>query len=294
MYKLSTDFIDKMINARLTSKEINFLLYVAMYQEENGKVYSVYYKDVCDKIRISVQKFYDIVKSLEEKGIIAVQKNEACDISVVLLGNDFTAKSYVKGEADAAKYFKIAKINVLDSKFLKLKAGAKLLYLYLDRFNKTGRHGFIETMYNEFCTLLGCAKKTIREYLHALKELRLLYVSVKRNRSYNYELCIKHSREKELKVIPNEFDFKLHNQKAHIRRNFIKFLPKDQDKTKKFFDDIGSILNTQRARGRIDFFDLIVSAVHGSIDLQKQEEKEKPVLNAALINKLLTSNLINA
>ena len=44
MYKLKNSYIDQMIKNRTTSKEIDFLLYISMFQDEHGKVNSVYYR----------------------------------------------------------------------------------------------------------------------------------------------------------------------------------------------------------------------------------------------------------
>ena len=44
-----------MIEAGISSREIDFLLYIAVYQNEEGIVESVYYKGVCNATEISVQ-----------------------------------------------------------------------------------------------------------------------------------------------------------------------------------------------------------------------------------------------
>ena len=38
MYKLKNTYIDRMISNKLTSKEIDFILHIAMYQDDTGRV----------------------------------------------------------------------------------------------------------------------------------------------------------------------------------------------------------------------------------------------------------------
>lgn len=57
MNKLKNSYIDKMVSCQLSSKEIDFILYIAKFQNESGIISSVYYKDVCSAISISIQKF---------------------------------------------------------------------------------------------------------------------------------------------------------------------------------------------------------------------------------------------
>lgn len=282
MYKLSNDYIDKMISNHLTSKEIDCLLYIARMQDESGKIYSVYYKEVCEQIKISVQKFYDIIKSLESKNLIMTEKTGTVDIRITLIGNDFTNQDYEKG------YYKVVKIDHLSDDFLKLKAGSKLLYLYMQRFTN-GRHGFLHTLYQELCKKLGVKKKAVQHYLHELKAKRFLYVSVKRNKAYNYELCILNSKEKHSTCEPSEGELKRSNFKSCIVRNFKKFLPKDQQKTTRCLDNLAMLTTHKKFKEVNNYFDILLKAVQESINLQYDEDKKHPVLNAALVNQCLSS-----
>ena len=98
MYKLKNSYIDKMIEHKLSSCEIDFILYIARYQDEAGCVESVYYKDVCEKISISIQKFYDIIESLKGKGLILAKKSRPSDIKIVLIGNSFEQVDFEHGK----------------------------------------------------------------------------------------------------------------------------------------------------------------------------------------------------
>ena len=63
-----------MIEKKLTSKEIDFLLYISRFQDNNGRVDGVYYKEICQRMHMSNQGFYDVKRSLTEKGLIFIRK----------------------------------------------------------------------------------------------------------------------------------------------------------------------------------------------------------------------------
>ena len=47
MQKLRNSNIAKMIAAKITNKEIDFLIYISRFQDDNGKVYGIHYKELC-------------------------------------------------------------------------------------------------------------------------------------------------------------------------------------------------------------------------------------------------------
>ena len=101
MRKLRDKVIDKLIAAKATSAEVDFVVWLSRYQDVSGLVRGVHYRDICTDMQIaSPQTFYNIKKSLEEKGIINISKNEAChgDWVIRILDNDFSAEDYKKGQ----------------------------------------------------------------------------------------------------------------------------------------------------------------------------------------------------
>lgn len=52
MQKLKNTVLDKMLTAHLTKAEVDFMIEISHYQDDSGKVYGVYYKDVCEAIGI--------------------------------------------------------------------------------------------------------------------------------------------------------------------------------------------------------------------------------------------------
>ncbi len=284
MNKLKNSYIDKMVSCQLSSKEIDFILYIAKFQNESGIISSVYYKDVCSAISISIQKFYDIVNSLRKKGLISTEKISRADICVVLDGNSFYDKDFSAG------YLNVASMDLQNPKFCNMKAGSKLLYLYMQRFVQ-GKHMLVKSFYESFCKLFQRTKKSIQVYLHELKENYYLFISKKRNRAYNYEMTIKNSTvlNKSQLDIPLEKDGFIENIKELIKRNFGKALPEqNQDKV---LNDIAGLTVTKKAGAYRNIAILILDAVKASLLQQKREKKRKPVLNAALINMHLSKSM---
>lgn len=282
MAKLKNSYIDRMMEAKLSSREIDYLLYICALQNGLGTVQGVYYRDVCAAAGISVQKFYDIRDSLAGKGLIRWQKDHYSDITVTLVGNDFCGQEdYEQG------YLNVSAKDFASAKFRSLKAGAKLLYLYMQRF-LNGKHMSVENFYSSFCRLLGVGRKAVQEYLRQLKANSLLFVSRKRNRAQHYEMTVKNStaidRKKEERAAEKKKFYR--NLAAMLRRHFRKELSGDGEKDRKVTEDIVRLLDTYKNRGISGRFGIILQAVRDSIELQRREGSS-PKLNAALVNRCL-------
>nr|MDD3417394.1 hypothetical protein [Lachnospiraceae bacterium] len=273
MYKLKNTYIDRMISNKLSSKEIDFILYIADSQNDSGRIESVYYKDVCNSIHVSIQKFYDILNSLTDKKMISYEKIHRADVSVILLGNDFSKVDY---EKDKIGYMNVAASDFRSEKFIDMKAGSKLLYLYTQRFIQ-GKHMLLDNFYDEFSKLFKVAKKSLQQYIHELKEKKLLFINKKRNKSYNYEMTMKRSTVLYHKqIIEREKEFYVNNIAMLIKRNFNRFLPKME--SDKITHDIANLADTKRAEKHHNFISLIVDAIKESIRQQKDEGKTVQVL----------------
>ena len=272
-----------MILHKLSSKEIDFILYVAVSQDINGKIESVYYKDVCSAIDISIQKFYDILSSLAEKGLIKYEKKHRADICVKLVGNDFSGATYKKGEHG---YLKVAAKKFLCEEFLELKAGSKLLYLYIQRFSK-GKHLGVQKFYEDFGKIFQVTAKSLQIYVHELKKKCFLAISKKRNKSNNYEMTMKPDSALDIKEdeVKQEKQLYLENIKELVRRNFKCYLP--EDNVEKTLQDIANLTATKAAGTYKNIVEFLYRAVLKSLEKQRGEGK-KGILNAALINTCLS------
>lgn len=286
MYKLKNSYIDRMVEAGLSSREVDFILYIANYQDVYGTVFSVYYKDVCQAINISYQKFYDILASLQEKKLITWEKQHRTDICVTLVGNDFSDKNFKAG------YLKVAATDFMCDSFRELKAGSKLLFLYLKRFTE-GKHMFVQNFYEEFCRRFNVVRKTLQEYIHELKEKKLLFISKKRNKAYHYEMTMKNSTviSKKDMQIPNENAMMEQNISDAIYRRFKGEIDREDRQTRVEMAGILSMLNTNRAKEHRNFIRDLVQAVQDSLALQKRERRPETQLYASLVNKCLTANI---
>lgn len=282
MYKLKNSYVDRMIDAGISKSEVAFILHVAQYQDDYGTVHSVYYKDVCAAIGISVQKFYDILASLSRKALILYEKVNAADFRVRLLDNDFSDNDFSGG------YINVAEKDFHKDAFTGLKAGAQLLYLYSQRF-ANGRHMLLSNFYEEFCRKFRVKHKTLQIYVQELKEKKLLFISKKRNKAYNYEMTMRRSHCLDRKgIIPHEKDGYILNIKKLILANFGRYLTRADDKG---VDNVASLAEQQRALAHRDFPSLIVGAIKDSFKLQREEKRKRFSFNAALVNKILTQKL---
>ena len=275
-----------MIDERISSKEVDFLLYIARYQSEAGIVYSVYYKDICNAINISIQKFYDILRCLQLKGLIEYRKENQVDYCITLINNDFRDKDFSHG------YLNVVYQDFQKPEFTALKSGAKLLYLYMQRFTE-GRHMKLQRFYDEFCERFHVVKKTLQEYLRGLNKVFYVISKRKRNKAYNYEVCLKngktlHYNDDEKHRLGTENDFYKSNISQMIRNNFRKYLPDVLEKQNKILADIAGLCINFFSSDTFDAPLLIVNAIKDSLRIQLEEGKEKPQLNAAHVNICLT------
>lgn len=282
MYKLKNTYIDQMIDARISKNELAFILHIAQYQDDYGVVHSVYYKDVCAAINISIQKFYDILNSLTEKNLISTEKVNPADIKVHLIDNDFSDQDFTQG------YINVAEKDFRRSSFIGMKAGAQLLYLYSQRLTK-GKHMLLNHFYEEFCQKFHIKHKTLQLYIQELKEKKYLFISKKRNKAYHYEITMQRSHCLNKKgIIPREKEGYIFNIKKLIYTNFKKYVSGEAENE---INCVAGLAEQQRALPHKDFPSLIVEAIQNSFRLQREEKRKEVSLNAALVNRFLTQKL---
>ena len=87
--KIKYSLLDRLCN--LTNKEVDFLLYVAHYQDDYGRIRGIYYRDVCQACDMCKQTFYDVLRSLQQKGVITYVRADR-DYNITILDNDFSYK----------------------------------------------------------------------------------------------------------------------------------------------------------------------------------------------------------
>lgn len=186
---IKNQLFDKMFE--LSSNEISFLLYIARYQNEQGEVVGVYYKDVCENIYISIQTFYTVLHSLKEKGIITYTKNHYTDYDIKIVDNDFS------GRNAKSSYIIVTNRLFKMPEFHALKAGEKLLAIYIYRYyttNKTTYQIQQGKFIDKWTKLLRVSSRVIKGYLYRLKRALLISEGVKNNKYYLTPL--RHTLEK--------------------------------------------------------------------------------------------------
>ncbi len=166
MQKLKNRVLDKMMQARLTKAEVDFMLEISHYQDDSGVIYGVYYKDICKAIEISYDTFYVTMKALVDKGLINLKKEFYGDWNIIIIDNDFSYPEALK-----EGYISTGHDLFYNNEFRKMKANEKLLAMQFLKIAGAGKryHIGIELFYEKYAELLQVTKRTIRVYLSRLK-----------------------------------------------------------------------------------------------------------------------------
>ena len=115
--KIKYALLDKLNS--LTNKEVDFILYVARYQDDYGCIRGMYYRDVCKNADMCKQTFYDTLRSLQAQGIITYSRVNQ-DYDITILDNDF---SYPGAYHEAISMYPTV---ISSRRFHELKAKEKL------------------------------------------------------------------------------------------------------------------------------------------------------------------------
>lgn len=181
MQKIRNAVFERMLHAGLTKAEVDFLLHISHYQDDTGRIVGVYYRDVCEALKLSCQTFYDVLRSLERKRLIRVDKEHYGDWDVTILDNRFT-----EGSFDG--YISTGDDLFFHPAFQELKGPEKLLAMQLLKITKNPNNGGkyrieVEKFREKYCELLHVTKRVLLRYLRKLKQFfsigikdRLLYI----------------------------------------------------------------------------------------------------------------------
>lgn len=166
MQKLKNRVLDKMLNARLTKAEVDTLIEISHYQDDSGKIYGVYYKDVCEAINISYETFYVTIRSLVDKGLIRLQKDFRGDWDIIIIDNDFSYSGALK-----EGYISTSHNIFYNEAFKQLKANEKLLAMQFLKIGGAGKRYNIgvELFFEKYEKLLQVTKRTLQVYLGRLR-----------------------------------------------------------------------------------------------------------------------------
>lgn len=276
MQKLKNRIIAKMIEARLTNKEIDFLIYVSRFQNDNGVVSGVHYKEVCENMHMSVQGFYDVKNTLIRKGFIRSEKNSPIDHDITILDNAFLTENDMK-----AGYVNTNHNIFFHEKYARLKAGAKLLAMELMKLSYAGtgecRIG-TEKFYKKYTQLFGVSKRVMRIYLMQLKTF--FSIGIREGIYYIRPKNIVYHQPWQASENDN---YAAHNVDVICRRNRI------QEAGKKEKKDVCTLMKQYRNLAQEvgqDIVEMLMRAVEGSLALAGVR-----ILKPKLVHKLLREEL---
>lgn len=287
MQKLSVEVLEKCIQQNLTSAEINMLLYIARFQNDDGVVHGVYYKDVCDAIGLSYQGFYDCKKSLQNKGIIESEKANYYDWNIKIVNNSFIGKdNYGRG------YVSVSSKMVKSKIFQKLRANAKIMALYLLRewqisFSKTRKKSYQilkDTFLKKFSGL-GVSARMLRSYLTELTPFLSVYLENGRK----YYITFKNDEIRNISTLSENDELREHEYIVSCRRNRI------HNYTNKQKEDIFDVLKQYHVKLIKDLeFDLS-KIIAKSLEIINQgiltKKNWKRQVNPSLVHKLIRQEL---
>lgn len=192
MQKIKHSLLNRIIVEKLTSLEVNFLLYLVKICNAQGEAVGVYYSEIMEEINCCKASFYELRDSLTDKGFIAWQKNHSADIDIQLIGNDFTDGM---GTVIYENYLN-TNIAILNEKaFYSLRAGAKQLALELIKRVSAGQKNKLWYIpYNEYRKLsikLNISVRMLKEYFTDLKRWVQIGKVVKDGKGYNVITVLK-------------------------------------------------------------------------------------------------------
>lgn len=288
MQKIGLSVLENMVRKKVTNRELDFILYIARYQNEYGVVTGVHYKDVCDGAGLSYQGFYDCKRSLEDKGIISCEKNNYFDWDITIEGNSFKGKeNYGRG------YVSIHCNMVRDPEFRKCKVGSKLLALLLMRdwkiaVKKSKSSSFQilkENFVSKYTGLFGVSKRMVRQYLGELQS----FISVYLEEGRKYYLTFKKTAVMiDAKAESENNELRSHDITVACRRNRIK------EAGTSVHQGICQILCQQHKKIENSFTYDLTEMVRKSLEIRNQGRKRwKRELSVPLLHKVLVDALTN-
>ena len=267
--KIKYHLLERLKN--LTNKELEFLLYVARYQDETGRICGIYYWDICKNVGMCKQTFYNTMRSLQGQGIISYEKASEVDYDIRILDNDFSYKGSLQ-----EGYIMLNRHIFRSKGFKHLKSKEKFMLLDLMKITHCTPGKFVigrETFYKKYSDLLGVSMRVIRYYLHNLRTYFEVWT-----RSGKYYISYIRSKFEEIRYSGLR-QYREFSAKAILRRCGMKIV------TSKNLKDMADMIQQYTLRAEEqghDICQLLKQAVRAAVN-----EQEKPVFNAKRVHMLL-------
>lgn len=272
-----------MIKAKLTSKELDFMIYISRFQDDFGRVAGIHYKDVCKNMNISYQGFYDVKKSLIKKNFITSTKSNRIDHDITILNNEFPTKESIQ-----EGYINTNHHIFYEPEFFKLKAGAKLLAMEIMKISYAGTGQCkigTKKFYEKYTKLFKVSNRVMRKYLMSLKP----FFSIGIVEGIYYMRPLKKVYRQAGQASEND-NYATHNIEVICRRNKI------ADMDKKKMDDIRIIIRQHKEEAKQSnrsIIELLKTAIEKSLTLLNINHPKKKIraLKPKLIHKILIEEL---
>lgn len=258
--KLKSRTFENIIQADLTSAELNFIVYLSHFQNDFGTIIGVYYKDICEAINVSYQTFYDALRNLSSKGIISYEKRNYDDWDITILNNDFSYEEAVK-----EGYISMGHAIFDDPAFYALKAPEKILAIHIMRASGAGARRYCigaDNFYDKFCGLLKVSRRVIRGYLKRLKK----FFSIGVKDSKIWVTLLKRTVTDTDTTRTDKESYSWHIARVIWRRNHIK-------ENKTVFQDTFNLIKQYAGEYKDAIADHIGNALQRSIALRNQRVK---------------------
>ena len=282
MQKIKLFVLDKMIEKKVTAAEIDFIINISHYQDDKGNVKGVYYKNICNSLKISYQKFYDLKVSLVNKNIIRVYKEDYTDWNVQILDNDFSyPESYKEG------YINTNHEIFYCEDFLNLKAGEKLLAMQFLKISNAGRGSYnigVEKFYKKYTTVFSVTKRVIQNYITKLR--KFFSIGIKEHQYWITPLARVFKKDN----APSDANV-LHKHIGHLicRREKVQYNSKSFKDAITLMKQYGTVLHEQ-------ILEVFCLAVKKSIQKANEHIKNKSkwnrILQPKLVHKMLKEEIL--
>lgn len=248
MNKIKYDLLKTIIyDTKLTNDEINMLIYLAKVCDDMGTVEGVFYKEYCYDYKISYSQFYKLLKNLENKGYIFVEKMYREDVDITLLNNSFIEPG--DDYEPVAVYKDYLNLNMkifeITSGFYDLKSNAKkmLLHILVQGINNAARanknrkfdegkaYAKIFRVTGRICctysNILHVSKRMVKQYFNDIKKWLSFFsnkdisrdiLTVKEEEIKKPDIQVTEHKEIILKKKTDRFDSDMMFIRKHCRR----------------------------------------------------------------------------
>ncbi len=287
MQKIKYQVIKKCVEKNITDAELTILFHIAQYQDEQGNVMGLYYRDICSATGLSIQTFYNVLYSLQEKDIITLYHTNNGDYNVTIKDNSFQDNDFSCG------YVSLRKKIFCSKEFTALKAHEKLMLIDIVSIAYAGSNKYCPgqaEFYAKYSEMFQVTKRVIRDYLRSIKKLCSFIVCNLKN--HQYEFVIKQASKE---TVQRESDETKRNKsivKVLCRHNKIK------EYTEKELKEAAALIHQYRIlanRRNFDIFNVFTTCLCKSLEVINQyksrKDKKEYTLRYKLIHKLIRMEL---